>query len=396
MDYEYSKINMDRLAEIFSLFPRPIAKSRRKNMLNFVRFTYRNLIAINTFITRMIKRNIDFSKINENLIPNKMQRITEEDMNSSEFLEDRIYKMYFVILFVSIEIYKAMSDRENFRNTIIDKYESEFAIYDNKEDGRKWYRGQTDYSWELLPSFYREVSPITGQVKRISLQTLFDEYQELDILRKMNKILKPKVVDSGDLNYEKLAYLQHAISYTPLLDFTEDKKVSLAFALSNIHNAYDYNSKDSAIFEIEDNDYKKNTLNTINEIDEFLKHDFYILIAKKYFIGSPIAGKEILYLHDLIKILVPKYKLINIQTNDRMRYQKGKFIIFYGFLILGKNIFVGLNKDLSIVKHKIKIEDKRRVDKVGNYKRNFKDLLHQSNPEYDIDNLMQPYKYLNE
>jgi hypothetical protein len=89
-------------------------------------------------------------------------------------------------------------------------------------------------------------------------------------------------------------------------------------------------------------------------------------------------------------------KLINIQTNDRMRYQKGKFIIFYVFLILGKNIFVGLNKDLSIVKHKIKIEDKRRADKTGKYKINFKYLLHHSNPEYDIDNLMQPYKYLSD
>lgn len=64
--------------------------------------------------------------------------------------------------------------------------------------------------------------------------------------------------------------------------------------------------------------------------------------------------------------------------------------------MLGKNIFVGLNKDLSIVKYKIKIMDKKRVDKFGKYKINFKDLLHHSNPEYDIDNLMQPYKYLNE
>ena len=44
-----------------------------------------------------------------------------------------------------------MSEREHFKDTIIDKYESEFAIYDNKEESGKWYRGQTDYSWELLP-----------------------------------------------------------------------------------------------------------------------------------------------------------------------------------------------------------------------------------------------------
>lgn len=396
MEFDYSKINMDRLAEIFALFPLPTAKSRRKNMAYFVRFTYYNLIAINTFIARIIKDNLDFSKINENLSLKKMQRITEEDMNHHEFFKDRTYKMNFVVLFVSIKIYIGLSEREHFKDTIIDKYESEFAIYDNKEESGKWYRGQTDYSWELLPSFYREVSTSRGQVKKITLQFLFDEYKELDILRKMNKILKPEVNHSDDLNYEKLSYLQHAISYTPLLDFTEDKKVSLAFALSNIHNAYEYNNKDSAIFEIEDNNYQKNTLNTINEIDDFLKNEFYILIAKDYFIGSPVDEKKISYIDDLIEVLVPKYKLINIQTNDRMRYQKGKFIIFYGCLMLGKNIFVGLNQDLSIVKYKIKIMDKKRVDKFGNYKNNFKDLLHHSNPEYDIDNLMQPYKYLNE
>lgn len=102
---------MDRLAEIFALFPLPTAKSRRKNMAYFVRFTYYNLIAINTFIARITKENLDFSKINENLSLKKMQRITEEDMNHHEFFKDRTYKMNFVVLFVSINIYRNVRKR---------------------------------------------------------------------------------------------------------------------------------------------------------------------------------------------------------------------------------------------------------------------------------------------
>ena len=83
---------------------------------------------------------------------------------------------------------------------------------DKKTYRQAFYRGQSDSSWQIMPSIYR------------------------------NKSIDERIPEAGELLFEMMAYKQHYIQATRLIDFTTDIDVALYFACNENFN------KDAAVF----------------------------------------------------------------------------------------------------------------------------------------------------
>jgi len=197
-------------------------------------------------------------------------------------------------------------------------------------DGKHWYRGQSDYTWHLTPSMFRNLSNVFTKETSINIKTIEQIYSYNGILKKWEDVFKEKKID-----YKFLSYMQHSISYSPLLDFTADFPTAVSFSLSNRGSVNDFAYKDSAVFEIE---VEKNQM--INAEKDDLPAIFSIdYIPQKYIIGTSILGKPMLKYDDIITALTPKFVMIDTESNDRMRYQRGNS--FFSMIICqSKELFV--------------------------------------------------------
>ncbi len=79
-----------------------------------------------------------------------------------------------------------------------------------------------------------------------------------------------------------------------------------------------------------------------------------------------------------------------------MKYQKGKFILFYDCLVVNQKVFIELSNQIHIKKYRVGTSLKRRTVYFGHPTSNIKEKLHSLFPQYDMDNLMDPYKYIKE
>ena len=91
-----------------------------------------------------------------------------------------------------------------------------------KNDGKHWYRGQSDYQWHLTPSMFRNLGNVFSKETAINKQTIEDIYAKNGMLDKWRKVFKTSKID-----YKFLSYMQHSIAYSPLLDFTSDFPTAL-------------------------------------------------------------------------------------------------------------------------------------------------------------------------
>lgn len=244
-----------------------------------------------------------------------------------------------------------------------------------------FYRGQHNVEWNITPSLLRGVSK--SQLI-IDSKYLKEHYLELGLWDKY----KNTVTTLSKIDYNFLSYMQHACSHSPLIDFTRSPIVATKFALWNTNSFNDFINCDSCIYELKFNNAK--SCNNISEIDDFFDNKYKVYYCtEKIEFGKPIKfsnSDQTIYANnfdDLIKLLTPSYKIIKTQTNDRMKYQKGLFIVFYNYLSVNNEIFYTLNSHLLLKKYIIKKEDKKEMLRMINYKY----------PEYTSGYLMDPYLY---
>ena len=225
------------------------------------------------------------------------------------------------------------------------------------------------------------------------IRKLYQKYFNCNLIDKFNETIADKTIVSYlDLNYEFIAYTQHALAYSPLIDITKKIEIALQFALGNKANINDFFGKDAALFafSIPDHSYLDNT-----NVDTFFKKYFKVKILNKKIKPGTIMyvvdcyGKsekvDFRTIHNIINELRPDFKVVEFATNDRMRYQSGKFIIFYNYTLVNGRILFSLNPDLDVRQYKILVKSKKGIyNKINN------DYT-QLNMEY----LLDPYLYFN-
>jgi hypothetical protein len=249
---------------------------------------------------------------------------------------------------------------------------SELAKLDKKLS-TFWFRGQSDYSYNLTPSFYR------GKEDHgtINLAKLKGYYNSKGILSKLSYIFPRR-----ELDFSQLSFIQHSIQKTPLLDFTKDPFVAALFALDskviNDASVFKLNTNKANIIKVTELELADKLIQKINVEYYNNKPEITTLIKSKLF-RSLVDGTT-----------QSEVYLIDIATNDRMRIQKGTFVLFNNVIFVDQNMIVSTNtkNDLvgSITKHMIRKSTKEKL---------LLSIKRRSKTKRNCYNyLMEPYQYL--
>ena len=338
------------------------------NSIGVFYFFQKNFNVIFGTMGRLFHENKEEQNHLDSLYSNYLNYI---ETDYSIAIKKRQLKTYQKRMIVATMIYKLVSNDLTIGDLPIDYTDLE------NNDGKHWYRGQSDYKWDLTPSMFRNLGNVFSKEITINKRTIENVYAENGMLDKWEKVFKTSKID-----YAFLSYMQHSIAYSPLLDFTSDFPTALSFALSNRSAVNDFSYKDSSVFQIE---VTNNRMRTTDFHD--LPDSFYIdYVPNKYAIGTSILGKTMLTYDDIIEALTPEFVMIDAETNDRMKYQHGKFILFYNYLSLQGTVCTWLNKDLHVTKYRIRKEEKNR----------WCDKLRKDYPYLMVDKMMDPYRYFSD
>lgn len=280
-----------------------------------------------------------------------------------------------------VRIILEMDGTKNLKYNLEDIYNNHL----NYDNNTYFFRGQTNYEWSLIPSMIRNLN---DNVK-INMNFLNKKYLTLKLKDKYHKMF-----DKNKIDYLFLSFMQHACSYSPFIDFTKSNIIGLSFALSNPNSFNDFTNKNSSLFIVSID--CSEILRSEEKINEFLQEEYQLIYLdrKTLGFGENVSFKEneeekILFLSDfktIINLLIPKYKLIDLPTNDRMKYQKGVFLVFYGCICVNDTIFYQLNNKFKLLKLKINKMNKRI----------YLEKIYKKYRFYDPEHLMKPYLYFNE
>ncbi len=250
---------------------------------------------------------------------------------------------------------------------------------ENRINKKYWYRGHASTSWNLIPSFYRHLGK---KHELINYKFLSNEYKRTNVMNKVND-----VIESKDLNYEQLAYIQHSISFSPLLDFSTNYQTSRSFAVGDLSSPFIMQDEDAALFELNVND--KNIIDNYDEADKAIKELNVEYYGNNPRISTIIKSKlwnEFLSNEEVFST----YHLIDIKTNDRMRIQGGTFVLFNNVIIVGNDILFSSKAKLElyylITKYIIYGKSGERYDI-------YKDIM-KKNSKYHIENMLHPYDFM--
>ena len=112
-----------------------------------------------------------------------------------------------------------------------------------------YFRGQANYEWRMTPSIVRNL-PFNAL---IDYNFLINRYRNIGLLQKYYMIFKVPVLAEPFLDYEMLAFMQHAVSYSPFLDFTKEFRIARNFALSNPNQFNVFANTDSSVYWVRNN-----------------------------------------------------------------------------------------------------------------------------------------------
>ena len=133
--------------------------------------------------------------------------------------------------------------------------------------------------------------------------------------------------------YDICAFSQHYMNWSPLIDFTKSLHVALSFGLKGKHNFEDH----GLLYVVEITDPENYTQDRVTA--ECWLNDYHVRVY------SETARKE--HPQDIV-YKAPEGKIIDIATNDRMKFQQGVFLLLNNFtlvnhLYLTKNVRGCLN-----------------------------------------------------
>lgn len=331
---------------------------------------------------------LDYLMKNEDMITKDIVKLLDEDAigqymslivairesgNSSDLIKSKLQNIInnIVILHVIIKL-KEMSV---FETKNIESYDELSIISSNNNC---WYRGQSSVKWKLVPSFYRSLG---SKSVLVDIKYLFNEYNRMKVIDRITSIYSSRL-----LNYQQLAFIQHSLALTPLLDFTTNIFNAASFAVSNLEKPHCMQDEPAAIYAISLNGNEIIDSNML--IDPIINKLNVEYIGSKPYISTLIRSK--MWNDLLLGNVYSEYRLIDIKTNDRMRMQNGTFVLFNNVLIIGDDIVVSTITGRTLSKIITKYEIK--VDKGQRYKMYLDIMSHES--KYHLNNMMNPYDYM--
>lgn len=279
-----------------------------------------------------------------------------------------------------------------------------YLVRQAREPDLLLYRGQEDSTWLMLPSIYRKIS----ENHIFDSKYIYLKYKNLGLLKKYHEHIDSSI---DELDYNVLSFMQHSCSFSPFLDFTENKNIAKVFAATRRSNFNEYTKTKCKVFTIsifegeKDNKFLKSVskiecLKDEATINEFLKNNYkmYVISNSSISFGKPVSFKVlkngkiedeelcISSFKQLVELLTPKIAIIDLKTNDRIKYQKGVFLLFYDCLSISGRIFYNLSSNLHLEDEEYTYSDKIKM----------LDDIRTNDHENTYDYLIDPYKIFNE
>ena len=267
-------------------------------------------------------------------------------------------------------IYSATTLKEKPLDRLFNKIkENDLSLRNKKED--TYYRGESDFSYKLLPSLYRDYD-VKKYGNKIDYNVLFNLYKDANLINKYDKIFSFK-----DINYSFCSFMQHSRAYSPYLDLTFNPYIALSFSTCVQNSINKYQNTDSSVYEF---NFKKVTYDDDIDSENIMReHDVY-LIDKKLRISSYIRG---------ILLCKCKYSIFDVeviickkQLNDRMKYQRGSFLYINKCVIANGILMLPITMG-DVVKYRIPAANKEKI---------YSDIIKEHN-YYSCEKLMNPYDY---
>jgi len=190
-------------------------------------------------------------------------------------------------------------EQEYIVNTIEELLTILSKVY-NSNEKVLWFRGQSGYSWDLSPGFFRKQSSIS----------------EATLLMKFKQSASQLISGTPNKSYDWMFLMQHYGLPTRLLDWSESPLVALYFAVENIS----HHSEDGALWLI--NPIKLNILSRIKSgKEDYFIPSFEDEIVNSYTLESIKGGNQNL---DLLPVAI-----LAARNNPRIQAQLGVFTIHH-------------------------------------------------------------------
>lgn len=239
------------------------------------------------------------------------------------------------------------------------------------------YRGQSNFSYDLLPSIYRNLD-YNGVIDYSVLQQL---YQSTSMYHKYYSLFGSYTID-----YSFVSFMQHATEFSPLLDFSKNKDIALIFATNSQGKNYNYyENTDCSLFSLKLNKNKNREF-----LDFTVQNVQFNKDRLKY--NTKIFGKPLILCS--LQDFEVDYQTCLFPTNDRMKYQQGAFLYIHKCVIANGKLFFPFSQGL-ITKRKIYAEKNNKGNKNLSKQTRYKDIINKY-PYYDMEHLLDPYLYFSE
>ena len=237
---------------------------------------------------------------------------------------------------------------EDFQNIILSPY---------NQGKRVFYRGERKNSITrpLIPSIFRNKNFLLSENENATMfncDYLYDFYNRVpeyfDLCQRIFGAI------TTDNMYQFLAFSQHYYGISPLIDFTKSPYVALSFALKD-RTEY---KEDILIYTLEILDDKDYTCD-YDTANSWIR-DYNVLVLRD------ITQRELEHPYETIENLkkyskfvkgqsligrsAPKARLIDVPTNDLMRYQQGVFLLLDDFNLYSKSYFTKRIRDDFAIK----------------------------------------------
>ena len=326
----------------------------------------------------------------------------KNDVNGFEIFCREKDKLNFFRALVKHCLYKALHNDFNFEPKINSNDEITYLkdIIRLQEDSFSlfFFRGHENISWEISPSLIRNLNAFNGKGLYLDIDSICELYNERgysnSLISKYIKFFKGcPIKNSTIIDYHFFAWMQHAVSYSPLVDFTSDYMIALSFAIK-ANNPSTFLYDDSSVYILElPGDY--NVCKDINRINKIITKMHIVVLKSRIKPGTTSNLKDVegnTHIIDfssyskIVDELVPNFIIIDIPTNDCMIRQRGKFILFYDYVSVGGKMFLVLGNKFSFIRHKILAKDKVAL----------LEWLDKNAPDIKNSYLMNPYAIFND